>query len=188
MPQRETWVLILTVVELLALALLIGGLVVIVYAVIPAVFNVGLPTEAGGRLLTRAFGGYNELTAGAIGTLIAATVYRFWVGEPSSGQVPAIGTAEPVLLALLACAFGVIVLWLRPEAMALQEQAFAARGAEEKTAAYEAFFRIHNVARALYMVNLGLGIALLAVKVKRLCSANSLSAGGRESERVKGIS
>lgn len=167
LPQRTTWVLILTVAELLALALLIGGLVVIVYAVIPAVFNVGVPTETGGRLLTRAFGGYNELTAGAIGILIAATLSRFWMREPSPGQVPAIGTAEPVLLTLLACTFGVIVLWLRPEAMALQEQAFAAKEAQEKTEAYEAFFRLHNVARTLYVVNLGLDIGLLAVKAKR---------------------
>ncbi len=179
LPQRDTWILILNVAELLALALLIGGLIVIVYSVIPAVFNVGLRAETGGRLLTRAFGGYNELTAGAIGTLIAATLCRFWMQEPSPGQVPAIGTVEPVLLTVLACSFGVIVLWLRPEAMALQEQAFAAKEAQEKTEAYEAFFRIHNVTRALYMVNFGLGIALLAVKVKRLCSTNSLSPGGR---------
>ncbi len=159
--------MILAVAELMALCLVIGGLVVIVYAVIPAVFNVGLQPETGGRFLTRAFGGYNDLTAGAIATLIVAALGRFWLRKPSPGQVPTIGTAEPVLVALLACTFGVIVFWLRPEAMALQEQAFAATGAPEKTMAYEAFFRIHHVSRALYIVNLGLAIALLAVKVKR---------------------
>lgn len=165
--QRESWVLILTVAELLALCLVIGGLVGIVYAVIPAVFNVGLQPETGGRLLTRAFGGYNELTAGAIGTLIVAMLCRLWWPEPSSGAVASIGSAEPALLALLACTFGVIVFWLRPEAMALQEAAFAATGVEEKKLAYEAFFRIHDVTRTLYIVNLVLGIAILAVKARR---------------------
>lgn len=165
--RRETWGLILTVAELLALCLVIGGLVVIVYAVIPAVFNVGLQTETGGRLLTRAFGGYNELTGGAIATLIVAMLCRLWLGEPSRGPVLPVGRIEAALLGLLACTFAVIVLWLRPEAMVLQERAFAAAGVEERKLAYEAFFRVHNVARALYVVNLGLSITLLAVKARR---------------------
>ena len=149
----------MAVAELLALCLLIGGLAVIVYAVIPAVFNAGVSNETGGRLLARTFGRYNDLTAGAIGILIVATLGRFWLREPSR--------AETILLAVLACSFAVIVFWLRPETMALQERAFAATGVEEKKLAYEAFFRVHDIARALYIANFGLGIALLTVKAKR---------------------
>lgn len=170
LPQRETWVLILTTAELLALSLVIGGLIVIVYAVIPAVFNVGVQTDTGGRLLARAFGGYNELTAGAIVALIVTMLCRLSLREPSFGQARSVGRIEPALLALLACIFAVIVFWLRPEAMVLQERAFAATGAREKQLAYEAFFRVHNVTRTLYVVNLGLGVALLAVKTRHWLS------------------
>ena len=60
----------------------------------------------------------------------------------------------------------VISMWLGPDSVALQERAFAAQGLEAKKAAFEAFFRSHSIVRALYLTNLALGIALLAVKVR----------------------
>jgi hypothetical protein len=57
-----------------------------------------------------------------------------------------------------------IILVLGPMSVTLQEQAFAAQGEAAKKEAYDAFFRTHMIVRALYVVNLGFGIALLAVK------------------------
>ena len=50
--------------ELLALAIWIGGLVVLVAAVIPALFNTFGGQDTGGFFLTRAFEGYNRLVPG----------------------------------------------------------------------------------------------------------------------------
>ena len=51
--------------ELLALAVWIGGLLVLVAAVIPAVFNTFGGQDTGGFFLTRAFDGYNRLVLGS---------------------------------------------------------------------------------------------------------------------------
>ncbi len=72
-----------------------------------------------------------------------------------------------ILLTVMIAIAAAISLWLGPDSAALQERAFAAEGVEAKRAAYEAFFRSHSIVRALYLLNLGLGIGLLAVKVKQ---------------------
>ena len=56
--------------ELLALAVWIGGLLVLVAAVIPAVFNTFGGQDTGGFFLTRAFDGYNRLVLGSAAILI----------------------------------------------------------------------------------------------------------------------
>ena len=48
-------------VEYLALGVWVGGLIVLVGAVIPAVFNTFGGQESGGFFLTKAFEGYNRL-------------------------------------------------------------------------------------------------------------------------------
>ncbi|TAJ07224.1 MAG: DUF4149 domain-containing protein [Nitrospirae bacterium] len=159
--------------ELVALAVWVGGLVAIVGAVIPAVFN-SFGMEPGGRFLTRVFDGYNRLTTAAIVVLAGTTGWRVRqsqhasVDEPSAGQVQ---RTEGLLLTVMILIAGLIILVLGPSSVMLQEQAFAAQGEAAKKAAYDAFFRTHMIVRALYVVNLGLGIALLAVKAARWTNA-----------------
>lgn len=161
-------------VELLALAIWVGGLLAIIIAVIPAVFN-SLGMEPGGRLLTRVFAGYNRLVGLAIAGLLTGMGLRLWaqVRAVAPGAVHrsaaggAIGWMESGLFAAMVGVAALISFGLGPEAARLQEQAFAAPDDAAKKAAYEAFFRSHTVVRGLYFVNLALGIALLAVKVRR---------------------
>ncbi len=150
--------------ELTALAVWVGGLVVIIGAVIPAVFN-SFGMEPGGRFLTKVFDGYNRLTGGAIVILVIAMGWRVWGARGGSAD-PMAARPELILLSAMILVAGLITLWLGPWSVALQEQAFAAQGEEAKKAAYGAFFRTHTLVRGLYLLNLGLGIALLAVKAK----------------------
>ena len=158
---RHGW-LACSTFELVALSVWIGGLVAIVGAVIPAVFN-SLGMEPGGRLLTRVFDGYNRLTAGAITILTVAGAWRIWQG--AQHPEARISRLELILLTVMVAVAAVIALWLGPASVSLQEVAFAAQGEAAKKAAYETFFRTHTLVRGLYLLNLGLGIALLAVKV-----------------------
>lgn len=135
----------------------------IVGAVIPAVFN-SLGMEPGGRLLTRVFDGYNRLTAGAITILTVAGAWRVWQGvHIPEARIPRL---ELGLLTLMVAVAALIALWLAPASVSLQEQAFAAQGEAAKKAAYATFFRTHQLVRGLYLLNLALGIGLLAVKVR----------------------
>ncbi|MFM8551919.1 MAG: DUF4149 domain-containing protein [Nitrospiraceae bacterium] len=154
--------------ESVALAVWVGGLVVIVGAVIPAVFN-SFGMEPGGRFLTRVFDGYNRLTIAAMALLAGTTGWRLWRfrGEEGGAAGGRVSRTEGILLSLMIAIATLIILALGPASVALQEQAFAAQGEAAKKEAYDAFFRTHTIVRALYMVNLGLGIGLLAVKVSR---------------------
>ncbi len=154
-----------TVLEVLALALWVGGLVVIIGAVIPAVFNVGM--ETGGRLLARVFDGYNRLVLGAIVVLVSAMLWRLWADRQRPAPQAGVSRAEIILMALMIGIVAVITLWLGPDSVALQERAFGAQGEAAKKVAYEAFFRSHSVVRGLYITNLALGIGLLGVKVRQ---------------------
>lgn len=147
--------------ELVALATWVGGLVVIISAVIPAVFN-SFGMELGGRFLTRVFDGYNRAVAAAILVLVGAAAWRMWVHRGSDTAVSRPELLLLVTMILLAAAIGLV---LGPESVRLQERAFAAPDEAAKRAAMEAFFRSHMVVRGLYLLNLGLGIALLAVKL-----------------------
>jgi len=152
--------------ELLALATWVGGLIVLIGAIIPAVFNTLGGQDSGGFLLTRAFEGYNRLVVVAMIVLAVAAVFRQWSGHPAVR----VSRSEIVLLALMGIFLGTIVLVLHPQAAALQSEAFAAKDEQTRKAAFEAFFRLHMPVRSLYMVNMGLGIALLTMKVTRLVS------------------
>jgi uncharacterized membrane protein len=157
-------------IELLALSIWIGGLVVIVAAVIPAVFN-SFGMEPGGRFLTLVFDGYNRLTAAAILILTTASGWRAWQTwreGGGSGRWPAaaLPRLELALLSVMILIAVLIIMVLGPESVTLQERAFAVQDEAAKKAAYAAFFQTHTVVRGLYLLNLVLGIVLLAVKAR----------------------
>lgn len=151
--------------ELLALAVWIGGLLVLVAAVIPAVFNTFGGQDSGGFFLTRAFEGYNRLVLGAAAVLTIGVLWRAWLAQQgmADGEV---SRTEWLLLGAMLLAAGVVTFVLHPQAAALQAQAFATKGEEARKTAFEVFFRMHKPVRVLYIVNVGLGIALLAVRVR----------------------
>ena len=151
--------------ELLALAIWIGGLVVLVAAVIPAVFNTFGGQDTGGFFLTRAFDGYNRLVLGAAAVLTLGVLWRARLVQ--QGKVESnISRTEWMLLGGMLFTAGVITFVLHPQAAALQAQAFASKGDAARKAAFEAFFQMHKPMRILYIVNVGLGIALLTVRVR----------------------
>jgi uncharacterized membrane protein len=149
--------------EWLALGVWVGGLLVLIGAVIPAVFNTLGGQDSGGLFLTRAFEGYNRFVIGAIVILCAAAWYRWWSGDPAVR----LGREEMALLAGMVVIAGIIIVVLHPHAAALQAQAFAMKEEAARKAAFEAFFRIHMPVRSLYIVNLVLGILLIGIKTKR---------------------
>ncbi len=160
------WSLIVCLtLECTALGVWTGGLVVLIAAVIPAVFNTFGGQDAGGLFLTRSFDGYNRLVLAALAVLAVGAGWRTWVGRRAE-PVPPATRSEWALFGAMAAIAAAIVFGLHPMAAALQAQAFAAHGEEARKAAFAAFFRLHWVVRLLYLSNLGLGIALIAVKVR----------------------
>jgi hypothetical protein len=147
-------------------------LLVLIGAVIPAVFNTLGGQDSGGLFLTRAFEGYNRFVIGAIVILCAAAWYRWWSGDPAVR----LGREEMALLAGMVVIAGIIIVVLHPHAAALQAQAFAMKEEAARKAAFEAFFRIHMPVRSLYIVNLVLGILLIGIKTKRSLSRDGVLA------------
>jgi len=162
-PQPRWRMVCCLSLEWLALAVWVGGMLVLMGAVIPAVFNVFGGQDAGGVFLTRAFEGYHRFVIAAMAVLCAASWYRWWSGDPNV----AVGRGEITLLAGMIAIAGVIIGVLHPRAAALQAQAFALHEEAEKKAAIEALFRVLLPVRSLYMVNLILGILLMGLKTKR---------------------
>lgn len=149
--------------EWLALGVWVGGGLVLMGAVIPAVFNTFGGQDSGGMFLTRAFEGYHRFMIGALAILWVGVWYRWWSGDPAVS----VGRGEMTMLAGMLVITGIIILWLHPSAAALQAQAFAAQEAAAKKAALEALFRILMPIRWIYMVDLVLGILLIGIKAKR---------------------
>jgi hypothetical protein len=79
-----------------------------------------------------------------------------------------------IVLAVMVMIAGLIIAVLHPNAVALQVQAFATKDETARKAALEGLFRVLLPIRALYMLNLLLGIVLIGIKAKR-----SLDQGGR---------
>jgi uncharacterized membrane protein len=169
--QRPS-LLVCYMLELLALAIWIGGLVVIIASVIPAVFN-SLAMEAGGRFLTRVFQGYNVLITLAIVILVVSGAWRTWLATRRGYRNAALSRPELVLSTVMIVIAALIIVGFGPATVQLQEQAFSAREESIRKVAYEAFFRSHMIVRALYVINLGLGIALTTVKIKNWLGAHS---------------
>lgn len=138
-------------------------MVVLSGAVIPAVFNTFGGQDSGGMFLTRAFEGYHRLVIGAGAILCATLSYRWWSEDPMLN----VGWSEMTVLAVMVGIAGLIIVVLHPNAEALQAQAFATKDETVKKAALEALFRVLMPIRSLYMLNLLLGLVLIAIKVNR---------------------
>jgi hypothetical protein len=145
--------------EFLALSVWIGGLIVIIAAVIPAVFNEG-SMEVGGRIMTRTFQGYDRLVMISAGVLMIG-----WAVRISILGRQAVSTLEATIVIVMMTVALLLILYVNPTTVRLQEAAFAATE-NTKSASYTAFFRYHWLARGLYMVNLALGICAIYSKVR----------------------
>ena len=149
--------------EWIALAVWVGGMIVLSGAVIPAVFNTFGGQDSGGMFLTRAFEGYHRFVAGAGVILLATLWYRRWSGDP----IVEVGRSEMIILAGMVMIAGLIIMVLHPNAVALQAHAFATKDETTRKTALEGLFRILLPIRALYMLNLFLGLALIGIKATR---------------------
>jgi len=150
--------------EGVALAVWVGGMIVLSGAVIPAVFNTFGGQDSGGMFLTRAFEGYHRFIIGAGGILVVALLGRWWSGEPRV----VVRVSEIMVLVMMVMIAGVIILVLHPDAAALQAQAFATKDEAAKKAAFEAFFRVLLPIRSLYMISLVLGLLLIGIRATRM--------------------
>jgi len=146
---------------MLALAVWVGGLVSIIAAVIPAIFNTPITIEATGQLLTKTFHGYDLLVLVSAGALMLGMLARGVVAKDLISK-PELAVAGVMVMLALG-----LTVYLNPEVVRLQELVFATRETGAKKAAYGAFFKYHWIARALYLINLGLGMTLLCMKVRK---------------------
>lgn len=161
--RKTRWILIgILTAEWTALGLWIGGLVVLVAAVLPAVFNTFGGQDAGGLFLTRAFEGYNRLVLSAIGVLGGGMVWRLWKAPP----LYTVGRGEAWLFVFMVAIAAVIIFYLHPLAAARQAEAFALKAGEGRKEAFEAFFKLHMPVRTLYILNLVLGLVLAVLRVR----------------------
>ncbi len=156
--------------EWVALAIWVGGMIVLSGAVIPAVFNTFGGQDSGGMFLTRAFEAYYRFVIGSGIVLCATLWYRRWSGD----LIMEVGRSEMIVLAAMIIIAGLIIVVLHPQAAVLQAHAFATKDDAAKKTALEELFRILFPIRALSMLNLFLGIMLIGIKAKQ-----SLDQGGR---------
>lgn len=165
MRRMPRWGMVCCVtLEWVALAVWVGGMIVLSGAVIPAVFNTFGGQDSGGMFLTRAFEGYHRFVIGSSAVLGLALLGRWWSGEARV----AVNMSEIVVLGTMVAIAGVIILMLHPDAAALQVQAFTMKDEGAKKAAFEAFFRVLLPIRSLYVVNLVLGLLLMGIRVRRM--------------------
>jgi len=172
MRRMSRWGMICCLtLEWLALGVWVGGLLVLIGAVIPAVFNTFGGQDIGGLFLTQAFEGYNRFVIGAVTVLCAAAWYRWWSGD----QAVAVSRGELALLAGMVLIAGIIVVVLHPYAASLQAQAFAVKEEAARKAAFEALFRVLLPVRLIYMVNLAMGILLIGIRANLSLSREKIS-------------
>lgn len=150
-----------------ALTLWVGGLMVIIAVVIPAVFN-SFGMEPAGRFLRRVFDGYGYLNLGILVVLGLLAVLRSRIYAQDPSHVFSVTAGEWWLLGgMLVVTVGILGI-LGPQAVGLQEVAFEAISKEEKELAYGKFFRVHMIIRALHLVNVGLAFSLFIVKLRKI--------------------
>ena len=160
------WQWIVFYCEIFGLAIVIGGLLMIMASVIPAVFN-SFGMEPAGRFLRRVFDGYTQITMGVVIFLFGTGTARFWLGRVSKKVWLPVTPLEGTFLIAMGC-ITVLIAWVvGPQAVALQELAFEAATETEKNAAFNDFFRMHMVVRALHLTNLGLAIGLFIYKLRK---------------------
>jgi len=161
------WGMIGFFVEMCALTLWVGGLVVIIAIVIPAVFN-SFGIEPAGRFLRRVFDGYGYLNLGVLLVLSLVAFFRYRAYGQDPSHVFTVTIWEWWLLGgMFVVTVGILGI-LGPQAGALQEQAFEAISKEKKALAYEQFFRLHMIVRALHLVNVGLAFSLFILKLRKI--------------------
>lgn len=165
--RRVNWCVIGLFLEILGLVLWVGGLLVIIGVVIPAVFN-SFGMEPAGRFLRRVFDGYGYMNLGLLGVFGICAGLRFRTYGIGGATLWALSKGELGLLAGMFLVTTGIMGVLGPQAVALQELAFEAVSKSEKEMAYAEFFRVHMIVRGLHMVNLGLAIGLLIIKLRRM--------------------
>ena len=144
----------------------IGGLFMIIAVVIPAVFN-SFGMEPAGRFLRRVFDSYSLVTLGILVFLVLMTGIRYWYEQCLSQSLFSVTRMDVILLVGMIVTTGLIMGVLGPQAIVLQEQAFETIGQAEKKIAYDQFFRIHMIVRALHLINVGLAVGLLISKLRR---------------------
>ncbi len=162
----EGWRRSCSLLELLGLMMWIGGFTAILTMVVPAVFNT-LDMETGGRFLRRVFDGYHTLTSGIVIMFIGTTLFRYWRHRRAPEHTPPPTRLVIALVATLALVTCVIVVALGPQAVRLQDAAFAAESPEAKRIAFDAFFELHQVVRALHLLNVGVAVSLLVVQCRQ---------------------
>lgn len=173
--KRVNWGVVGFLFELSALTLWVGGLVVIIAVIIPAVFN-SFGMEPAGRFLRRVFDGYGLMNAGILVLLGVLAGMRYRSFGHNSSHVFSVSSAELWLLAGMVLVTFSILGVLGPQAITLQEQAFEAISKEEKDLAYGQFFRLHMVVRALHLINLGLAVSLFIAKLRKALFHQSMAA------------
>ncbi|GJL53928.1 MAG: hypothetical protein NPIRA02_10600 [Nitrospirales bacterium] len=161
------WQCVGYICEVFGLMIWVGGLLMIIAVVIPAVFN-SFSMEQGGRFLRRVFDGYSLLTLGILIFLIVMVGCRYWTMTGSSNMLFPITRIEIILLLGMAITTSVIMGVIGPKTIALQEQAFEAVSELDKKTAYDQFFRMHMISRALYLVNVALATGLLVSKIRHV--------------------
>jgi hypothetical protein len=165
--KRVNWGTIAFFVEMFALTLWVGGLMVIIAVVIPAVFN-SFGMEPAGRFLRRVFDGFGYLNLGILGVLSLVAFLRSRAyGQDPSHVFSVTGGEWWLLGGMVVVTVGILEI-LGPQAVALQEIAFEAISKEEKELAYGQFFRVHMIVRALHLVNVGLAFSLFIVKLRKV--------------------
>jgi uncharacterized protein DUF4149 len=165
----KTLVLVSYCLEILALSVWIGALVGIIAAVIPAVFNT-TGMEVGGRLLTRAFQGYDRLVLISVVVIMVGMLTRVMaskIGRSARTWREEVTPAEILLLTAMIVIAAYLMFSLNPQIVGLQERAFMATDQALRQMAYKDFFFSHYLARTLYLINLGLAITILCVKVRK---------------------
>ncbi len=162
-PRAPWWSRSCDWLELLGLMLWLGWFTALIAVVVPAVFTT-LEMETGGRLLRRVFDGYHALTGGVVIVLLGTTLFRYRQSRREPERTPKPTRAEIGLTAALALVTCVIVAALGPQAVKLQDAAFAAESRDATRAAFDAFFRLHGLVRGLHLLNAAMAVSLLAVK------------------------
>ncbi len=152
--------------EVLGLMVWVGGLFMIIAVVIPAVFN-SFGMEPAGRFLRRVFDGYSLVTLGVLLFLVMMLGFRYWSGLHSPQIQFPVTRVDVILLVGMIMTTMLIMGVLGPKAIELQEQAFATVSQAEKKVAYDQFFRMHMIVRALHLINVGLAAGLLISKLRR---------------------
>ena len=150
MLRTSRWVMVCCLtLEWLGLGVWVGGLLVLIGAVIPAVFNTFGGQDLGGLFLTRAFEGYHRFVIGALAIMCAASWYRWWSGDAAVG----VGWDEIMVLAGMGVIAGIIIVWLHPYAAALQAQAFAVQEeAAKKAASKHCFVSLYRFGGCIWSI------------------------------------